>query len=59
MEANQFIKDKTQISLEMPSEMVEYLDNRAKELTTVPARVSRASYVRSLVEADMKANGSI
>lgn len=44
-----------QINLEMPDEMVRYLDRRARELTTVSERVSRAGYVRKLVQQDMEA----
>jgi hypothetical protein len=46
-----------QINLEMPAEMVEHLDRRARELTGVSQRVSRAAYVRKLVEQDMEAVG--
>lgn len=44
-----------QINLEMPEEMVQHLDRRARELSTTAVRCSRASYVRDLIEADMKA----
>lgn len=44
-----------QINLEMPEEMVQHLDRRARELTTVSERVSRAGYVRKLVQQDMAA----
>lgn len=47
-----------QINLEMPEEMVRHLDRRARERTTTGVRCSRASYVRELIERDMKATAT-
>lgn len=38
--------------------MVEYLDRRAKEMTTTGVRCSRAGYVRELIERDMQATAA-
>lgn len=43
------------VLIEMPAEMVAYVDARARERTSTAARVTRASYLRDLIERDMAA----
>lgn len=42
------------VLIEMPAEMVAYVDARARARTSTAARVSRASYLRDLIEQDME-----